>query len=292
MTDKLRGSEAGKIVGKIQGDLRQYRRKIIGDSLGPEEAKLYNASMDNFSVIRSNREELSGLLERDVTAKTIVGQFFKGGANKERVTALKALVGEDSPQWGSLKEAFVQQLTEKHMNPNSPTGFNSKAFLNDLTKSYGDDFVSSVLNTGKNGPNLQTVKNLLTVGDRLEATFRKVKPEDASDTVKKGMADLVFSVVGNLKSKGINAVQTLGSLIGASGNKESRIMEVFNREGFEKYLQGYRGRDKGRIAEGLETVLGNYNNARGVSKNITEIGKDLGQRAIKGNMRNRMQEVQ
>lgn len=288
LSDKLRGSRAGQVIGQLQGQLRQMRRDVITSGLPDEaEKKLFNAAMDDFGMIRKNKEELTSVLGRDLTAKTIVNQFFKGGANKERVTALKKIVGTDSPEWAGLKEEFVNQLLLKHAN-DGPTGFNSKAMLNDIEKNYGTDFVREVLNDGKAGPNLDTIKNLLTVGKRIEATQRGVKADTASEEVKKGLVNAVIGLVGGIKFKLYNGVL---SVIGASGSKESTVMEILNREGFEKYLSAYKGKDKGRIANVLELSLQQYNAARAGSRKVeavTNIGKEVLKRGVRADIKDQI----
>lgn len=289
LSSKLRGTKAGSVIGQLQGELRTMRRQVIESGLSDEtEKKLFNAAMDDFGMIRQNKEELTSILGRDMTAKTIVNQFFKGGANKERVTALKKIVGTDSPEWAGLKEEFVNQLLLKHTS-DGPTGFNSKALLNDIEKNYGTDFVREVLNDGKAGPNLDTIKNLLTVGKRIEAIQSGVKADQMSEQVKKAGAEGFFGLAVGSTYRMLKAT---ASMAGLGGSKESAIMEVLNREGFEKYLQGYKGKNKGDLAKKVELMLMDYNAARAGSRKIEaidSIGKEVLKRGSRAELRENAQ---
>jgi len=275
---KLQGSALAGTWGKLTGDLRSFRREMIGNSLGdPTEKALYNRVMDDFSMIRSNTEQLGGALRGDVTAKTIVSSFFKGKENLANIRALKAITGNDSAQWGALKEEFVNQLMVKHSS-DGPTGFNSGAFLKDLQQNYGDDFIREVLNDGKAGPNLDTVKNLLTVGKRIEAIQKGVRADSANEKVKQGVVDAGIGLIAGIKFKAVNGIM---SLLGANTGQEKALFEILNREGFEKYLGKYPSKDKARIARTLEEMMMKYNAAREGSrkvKAVTDIGKELGVR--------------
>lgn len=240
---KLRGTEAGKLWGGLTGELRQHRRKVIGDLLdnGADdfEKKAFNDAMDNFSLIRQNVGDLQGVLGDNRSTKSIVNFFFSGKDNVPRIDALKAIVGKDSPQWGQLKEEFVNQLLVKHADANSKTGFNSGKLLKDLEQGYGPDFMKKIMNEGS-GPNYQTVKDLLTYGQRLEAAERGIKNvDDASETVKKGIGNLAISMWLGLKGQGLSAMK---SIVGAGSNQERALMEILSRDGVDKYIKDYPGK--------------------------------------------------
>jgi len=151
-------------------------------------------------------------------------------------------------------------MMRKHAN-DGPTGFNSKGFLDDIEKNYGSDFIKEVLNDGKTGPNYDTIKNLLVVGKRIEATQKGIVADQASEKVKQGLFNGLAGFLGGMKFKMFNGLQ---SIIGASGNKESALMEILNRDGFDKYIANYRGPgNKKDIAEKMQGVLAEYNKTRG-----------------------------
>jgi len=271
LNKKLGNSGLSGTWGKLTGNLRQHRRDIIGNSLGDEfEKQTFNNVMDEFSLLRQNTDQLSSVLRGDVTAKTVVNGFFKGKENLANIRALKSITGADSPEWGALKSEFMDQMMRKHAN-DGPTGFNSKGFLDDIEKNYGSDFIKEVLNDGKTGPNYDTIKNLLVVGKRIEATQKGIVADQASEKVKQGLFNGLAGFLGGMKFKMFNGLQ---SIIGASGNKESALMEILNRDGFDKYIANYRGPgNKKDIAEKMQGVLAEYNKTRQAVKTAAEFGK-------------------
>lgn len=271
LNKKLGNSGLSGKWGKLTGDLRQHRRDIIGNSLGDDfEKQTFNNVMDEFSLLRQNTDQLSSVLRGDVTAKTVVNGFFKGKENLANIRALKSITGKDSPEWGALKTEFMDQLMRKHAS-DGPTGFNSKAFLDDLEKNYGSDFIREVLNDGKVGPNYDTIKNLLTVGKRIEATQRGVQADQASEKVKTGLINGLAGFLGGMKFKMFNGVQ---SILGTTGSKENALMEILNRDGFDKYIANYRGPgNKKDIADKMKVMLDQYNAGRAVAAAAKAAGR-------------------
>ena len=200
------------------------------------DKKLFNDAMDEFGLKRSVMDDLAGVLDREVSTKALVNHFFKGGAAPERISALKTVLGTDSPQWGALKEEFVNQMLLKHASTKSATGFNSSAMLADIKKNYGENFVREVLDQGT-GPNYETLKNLLTVGERIEATQRGLRVGQESEKLKQGLMEGTFGVLANASFRVLNGMR---KVIGATGDKESALMEILNRDGYQKYLSNYK----------------------------------------------------
>lgn len=278
---KLRGTEAGKLWGGLTGELRQHRRKVIGDLLdnGADdfEKKAFNDAMDNFSLIRQNVGDLQGVLGDNRSTKSIVNFFFSGKDNVPRIDALKAIVGKDSPQWGQLKEEFINQLLVKHADANSKTGFNSGKLLKDLEQGYGPDFMKKIMNEGS-GPNYQTVKDLLTYGQRLEAAERGIKNvDDASETVKKGLGNLAISMWLGLKGQGLSAMK---SIVGAGSNQERALMEILSRDGVDKYIKDYPGKmtnsQKASASKFFSEAVEKYNTqkrANAVKRTLQGVGR-------------------
>jgi len=259
LNQKLRGSALSGTWGKMTGDLRQFRREVIGNALGDAgEKQTFNAVMDDFSMIRQNTEQLSNVLRGDVTAKTVVNGFFKGKENLANIRALKAITGNDSPQWGALKEEFVNQLLTKHA-ADSKTGFNSKGLLDDMQKNYGPDFIREVLDDGKAGPNFETVKNLLTVGTRIEQSARKIKADLADDKTKQGLMNIAMGLAADIRFKTVNGVT---ALLGGASGKEHALFEIMSRDGIERYVAGYPKKlspaNQSRITQNLKDMLAQY----------------------------------
>lgn len=281
LNPKLRGTEAGKQWGALTGELRQHRRQVIGNLLdnGADdfEKRAFNEAMDKFSLIRNNVEDLQGILDSGQrSTKSIVGYFFDGKDNINRIDALKAIVGKDSPQWGQLKDEFITQLIERNKDAGAQTGFNSTKMLSDLEVKYGKDFIGKVLNEGP-GPNYQTVKDLLTYGQRLEATERGVKNiETAPEAVKRGIINGVIGMFMGQKGRSVSGAQTI---LKAGGDRDRVLMEILNRDGIEKYVADYRGKvDRSYVTKQLEEALGRYNNLkreRMITQTVQTAGRGL-----------------
>lgn len=291
LNDMLRGTKAGNVWGGMTSQLRQFRREVIGNSLdSPVEKKLFNAVMDDYSLIREGAEQLRNVLNDDFTAKAMVSSVFTGKQNLAKVRAIKQIAGEKSPEWAALREEFVNQLMLKHGDRASKTGYKSGAMLDDLQKNYGDEFIREVLP----GEKLAELKNLLTVGERIEQTWRGVKTNKMNEKAEKAAADATIGFLGGIKFKMINGVQ---NLIGASGGSEHALMELFNRNGYEKYLTNYKG-DKGKAAQVIEAMLARYNAARAQSKvlqgaeTVGKAGAEVGKRVIRGGIKQDVQESQ
>lgn len=261
LSPKIRGTAASARMGKLTGDLRQFRREAIGSALGDEyEKKAFNDAMDEFSLIRQNVGDLQGVLGDNRSTKSIVNYFFQGPENINRIDALRAIVGKDSPQWGQLKDEFLTQLITKHSNPDSKTGINSKALLRDLEVGYGKDFARKIMDEGA-GPNFQTVKDLLTYGQRIEATERGIKNlETAPEAVKRG---LVNAAIGAFMATKGRVVSGLQAMLGAGTGREKALFEILNRDGIDKYVRDYPGKiPKSQVAGFLESSLQKYNTER------------------------------
>lgn len=291
MTQKLRGTEGGRVLSRLTGELRQHRRGMIEAGLPNDlDKKLFNDAMDEFGLKRSVMDDLAGVLDREVSTKALVNHFFKGGAAPERISALKTVLGTDSPQWGALKEEFVNQMLLKHASTKSATGFNSSAMLADIKKNYGENFVREVLDQGT-GPNYETLKNLLTVGERIEATQRGLRVGQESEKLKQGLMEGTFGVLANASFRVLNGMR---KVIGATGDKESALMEILNRDGYQKYLSNYKAPTgvKKKIADKIEIMMTDYNTAREAGKKTTQvldIGKDVLKRGTRADLREKLE---
>lgn len=285
LTQKLRGTEGGAHLGRIVGELRQHRRQLIESTLdkGSYEDTAFKTIMDDFSMRRANVDTLRSVLDKDMSAKSVANYFFGEGSDRERITVLKKLLGENSHQFGALKEEWLnQQMIEYGSKAGSPTRFNSEGFLKAITKS---DAAKEVMNT-KAGPNFETIKNMLTVGQRIEAVQRGVKADEASDKVAKGMANMFVGWLGRMPSRMLNGASTL---LGIETGEQKALMELFNRNGYERYLAEYRGKgDKKVIAKHIESMMTRYNAARSAKNKVNatlDIGKDLTKRGTRATIR-------
>lgn len=284
---RLQGTGLGAKWGQMTAALRQHRREIIGKGLddgtdaGRMDVELFNKSMDDFGVIRNNLDQLSSALNGEVTARTLVKSFFKGKENLANVRALKKLTGNDSAQWGALKAEFVDQLIVDFGGKSTPTRFESEKFLNAIKTQYGEPFLREVLDDGKVGPNFDTIKNLLTVGRRIEAEQVGLKPDTAAESVKQGIFNTMAGLVANYGSRTLSGVSTI---LGVNSGQKKAVFEMLNRDGFEKYLAGYKGKDKAKVAAAIQKLTSQYNAARAGSK-VLQTVEQAGRRGAKATLR-------
>lgn len=277
LTDRMQGTQAGQMLGKLTSQLRQHRRDIIGNALqDPTDKVLFNRIMDDYSMIRASKDQLENVLRSDVTAKTIVSGMFKGKENLANVRAIKSILGEDSGTFGALREEFVSQLFEKHA-ANNKTGVNADAFLRDLKQTYGDDFVKEVFGSGAE---LKNLKNALTVGSQLERTFVNAQSNRTNEQAAQAGANVIVGVAGDYGSRVFDGMKNLLRL---GENKENVIMELFNRDGIDKYIAKLPPSQRAQAAANLEKLMLEYN----TTKRITDIGKDVTKRAVRADLRER-----
>lgn len=286
ITQKLRGTEGGRVITQITAQLRQQRRQMIEAGLPDTDKKLFNEAMDEFGLKRQVMDDLSGVLDREVSAKAIVNHFFTGGAAPERINALKTVIGTDSPQWGALKEEFLNQFLLNGAALKSATGFKSGAMLGELKKKYGENFVREVLDTGT-GPNVSTLKNLLTVGERIEATQRGMKVNDMTEKQTKAAAE---AGIGYILASPYRVIKgSVSMLKNALKGKDAAFAEVLNRDGVEKYLSSYKGsKNKQAAAKHIEAWLGEWNAMRAADTRVNQVldaGKDVAKRGTRAYVR-------
>jgi hypothetical protein len=290
ITQKLRGTNGGRIITQITNQLRTHRREMIAAGLPDTDKQLFNQAMDEFGLKREVMNELSGVLDNEVSAKAIVQHFFTGKSAIKRVNALKTIVGTDSPQWGALKEEFLNQVLLDGASSKSATGFDSAGVLKTIKNKYGDDFVSEVLDQGT-GPNSTTLKNLLTVGERIEASQRGLKIDNLSEQQKKAQVESLFGFLYNSSYRMVNGA---AKMLGLAGDKEAVLMEILNREGVEKYLSSYKeSAKKQKIASVIEPMLQNYNAARAADTRVgatLRAGEDVLKRGSRGFIREGLNE--
>ena len=281
----LRGTRAGSELSRLASGLREQYRNVITSGLDDQfEKQAFNKVMDDYRVMREGTEQLRNVLRGDVTSKTIVKSFFGGKENLANVRALKSIVGEKSPEWGALKSEFLNQLLLKHGGKTTKTGFASQAFLDDIRMNYGNDFMREVIDSGS-GPNLSTIKNLLTVGSRIEATTRGLKVDDLSGKRGAAAAEALFGAASQSNYRFLNGIRKFMEM---GGDSDNALMELLNRDGYEKYLANWKGRDKGKIAETVEYWLKGYNDARAANrrlKAVTDLGTDIVKRGTRAEIR-------
>lgn len=269
---RLGRTKAGADLGALQGGLREQYRKVITDALpNRAEQNAFNSSMDEFSMIRSNVDTLRNALNEDSSAKAIVNKFFTGPENLQKIQAIKRLSPDSA---AALKEEFVNKLLTDYANRESKTGFSSGKFLNDVNKKYGNQFLKEVFDDGP-GPNLDTVKQLLLVNERLENTYKGVKVDTMSEEQKRGVMNLVIGLYGSMKGRVADGAK---AIFGRQSEKESALIGVMTRDGIDKYVGAYPGKiDKELVRSRLAEVLAQHR----VLSDVAAKGAPAAKRVIK-----------
>lgn len=266
------GGEITAAWGKFSSGLRTFRRDAIKAGLNDEtDRAAYDMAMDGFGALRGNIEQLQGVLKEESGAKAIVTNLFSGKNNIPSIRAMKALTKDNPEIWGSLKEEFItQNLIGKFADRNSPTGFSSTAFLNEMDKKYGPEFMKLVLDDGP-GPNSQTVRKLLTVTERLERTYKGAKADTMSDKEKTGFMNLVIGTLFDVKFKAMNGIQTL---FGATTSTDKILQDIMTNEGIDKYIAAYPGRiDRKSVAQNIKDLLGQTKAMQKLKAGVTTLDK-------------------
>lgn len=286
LSQKLRGTEGGAHLGKIVGELRQHRRQIIGNHLdkGGFEDVAYNTVMDDFSLIRQNVDELAKVMDGDMSNKAVIKYFFKEAKGPERIRALKKILKSDSHQFQAAREEFVMDMMVEYGNKaDKLTRYNATAFLNDINRKYGKEFMQEVFDDPKV---VQKLKDQLTLAQRFEATTKGIKSNQMTKEQAKAGADVLAGAAFGVRFKYIGGLMRLLRL---DDGKENAAMELMNRDGFHKYIKDYKGQgDKSVIARNVEEMLMRYNSARAAHKKTAEvldIGKDITKRGIRAEVR-------
>lgn len=235
-SDSLFRTQAGARLGALTGELRKAYRTGIESGLENDfERAAFNSAMDDFSMLRENVTTLKRALNEDASAQAIVKSFFTGKENLQKIKAIKQISPES---FGALKEEWVNQLLMEYGSRKSATGLKSTQFLDAINKKYGDQFMREVMNDGP-GPNIDTVKKILTVTERIEDTYHKVGVDKMSEQQKKGVMDAAIGLVANIKFKTING---LSALLRGRGPQDSVLMQIMTRDGIDKYIAEYPGK--------------------------------------------------
>lgn len=279
--------------GKLSSDLRKFRRDTIKAGLpDAEQQQAFDNIMDDFGNMRDSVDTLRNVLKSEQGAKAIVSSLFTGKDSVSRVRAMKSLT-KDSPEvWAALKEEFINQnlLTKYRNSSGSPTGFNSKAMLDSMDKQYGPEFMKLVLDDGP-GPNRQTVRNILTVTERLESTYKGAKVDAMDEKAKQGAMNVLVGLFGGIKFKTINGVQ--GLFMSEAKNTGKLLHDIMTRDGIDRFVQQYPGRiDKKAVTQNLRDFMAQYRVMQQLGKAPAFVERNLmvekGQTGLGGNARNRM----
>lgn len=250
LSDQFLRTPAGAELGALSGGLRKQYRDVISSGLqDPIEKKGFESAMDDFSVLMDNIKVLKHSLNEDASAKAIVNSFFTGKENLQKIKAIKQVSPES---FAGLREEFANKLLVDFANRKSPTGYNSEAFLSAIDKKYGKEFLSEVFNDGK-GANLDTLRKVLTVNERIESQFKNITADNASEAQKKGAMNILIGLLADMKFKSVNGVTAV--LQGSTG-KDKLLFDIMTRDGIDRYVASYPGKvDKKTVAKNLADMM-------------------------------------
>lgn len=279
---RLYKTEAGAKLSALSGDLRQQYRNTISSGLEDDfERAAFNSTMDEFSQLKMNVAMIKEGLNGDASSKAIVKTFFTGKENLQKIKAIRRISPES---FGHLKEEFVNQLISDYASRETKTGFKSSQFLDAVNKKYGDEFLNEVFK-GTEGPGLKEVKQLLTVTERIESTFKKVKADTLSEEQKKGMMNLVVGLAADVKFKTLNG---LSALIKGRLPRDHALYEVMTQKGFDKYVADYPGKiDRRSTLRKLNDMLADIK----VYRAVEAAGAETVKRGTKQYIRGEAQQI-
>jgi hypothetical protein len=278
LTDPLFRTKAGAKIGALTGDLRQTYRETVQAGLDSDfDRAAFNSAMDEFSQLRTNVGTLKNALNEDASAKAIVKGIFTGKENLAKVQAIKKISPES---FGALREEFVNQMLVDYGNRSSATGFNSERFMKAVNSQYGEQFMKEVFG---GSDDLVRVKNLLSVTERIEKTFKGASVDTMSEQQKRGIMDSFIGVVTGMKFKTLNGVS---AIMRGTTSREHIINQIMTRDGIDQYVANYPGKvDKKELYGKLNQVL--------AENKFYEMARKAGepmQRPLKAGMKQEAQE--
>lgn len=250
LSNTLYGTRAGAEVSSLARGLRNSFRDTITRGLDNEvDQKAFANAMDEFSALQGNLQVLKGALNENASSKAIVSTFFNGKENLEKIKAIKKVSPES---FANLKSEFVNQMLVDYASRETKSGVKSTAFLDAMNKKYGDQFLKEVLNDGGPGPNLDTVKNILKVTERIDIMSKGRSADVMSEEQKKGLMNIAIGLFADVKFKTVNGITSMFQ----RGGEDNAILQIMTRDGIEKYVSNYPGKiNKKDVVSTLNNVL-------------------------------------
>lgn len=251
LVDPLRGSAAHREMAILAQDVRETFKQGVEAGLVDEvDRNAFRHSMSEYSDLMKNMEVLKKGLEDTHSVRAIVNSVFKGKESEAQVDLIKRFAPEAMPQ---LKEAFMEKLIVDYTDKTKATGFKADKLLNDIEKTYGNKFLSKVFDDGP-GPNLQTLKNILNVNNRINETFKKASIDKLSEKQSQGIVDAFIGAGFGIKFKAING---LVSILKGMSPKDRVLLQVLDRGNIDKYVANYPGKieDKAGLAKTLKEIV-------------------------------------
>lgn len=251
LADRMRGTPAGRQLAVLASGFRENYKQVIESGIDNEFEKVgFRSAMDDYGQIMKNIDVLRNALDEDSSAQAIVQKFFTGRDNIERLKSIKSLSPES---FDNLRSEWINQQLMKFKSRESATGFQAGAFLDKLDKQYGPEFMNMVFPKEEQ----KTVKNFLTVMERIDKTFGEAKIDQASEKMKQGLMNSLIGVLADVKFKWVNGLS--GMFKGRSGAEHAAV-QLLTRDGIDKYVANYPGKpeQKRMIADKLKQLVANY----------------------------------
>lgn len=262
LADKMRGTPAGRQMGLLSSAMRENYKQVIESGIPNEfEKHGFRSAMEDYSVIMDNVDTLRSALNENSSAKAIVDKFFTGKENIPRMRAIKAMDGE---AFDNLRAEWINQQLVKFQSREMPTGVAAGQMMDKLEKQYGPEFMNEVFPKQEQ----RTVKNMLTVLDRINTTFKEGKVDSATERYKQGAVNTLIGVIGNVKFKTLNGIAAF--MRGKSGAEHAAI-QLLSRDGIDKYVANYPGKvDKAELSQKLKDFVAAYRVHRIVDSPVTK----------------------
>ncbi len=274
LSETMQGTPAGRHLAQLSGALRENYKQVIESGIENEFEKVgFRSAMDDYTNIMRNIDVLRSAMNENASARAIVNKFFTGSDNVPRLKAIQSL---DPKAFEELKSEWVGMQLEKFKSRENASGFAAGRFLDALDKQYGPEFMNMVFPKQEQ----KTVRNFLTVMERLDKTFAEGKVDQATERYKQGAINTLIGVMGDVKFKTINGLAAFAK--GRSGAEHAAI-ELLSRDGIEKYVANYPGKiDKAGMTQKLKDFVAAYRINRIIdSPNTARAAKVVGRENLR-----------
>lgn len=251
LAERFRGTPAGRQLGALAGSMRENYKDAIASGIDNEfEKEGFKTAMSDYSNIMNNIGTLRNALDSDSSAQAIVGKFFNG---RENVQMLKSIQTLSPNSFDNLRAEWLNQQMTKFKSRDTATGFQAGQFLDKLDKQYGPEFMGLVFPKEEQ----KTVRNFLTVLERIDKTIPQGKINSVSEKQKQGLINGLIGVVGDIKFKWVNG---LGAMSSDRKAGERAAVQLLTRDGIDKYVADYPGKvaDKAQLAQKLKDFVAAY----------------------------------
>lgn len=250
LSDRMRGTPAGRQLAILSGAMRENYKQVIESGISNEFEKLgFRSAMDDYSQLMSNIDVIRNALDVDSSAQAIVGKFFTGRDNVDKLKAIQSLSPES---FENLRAEWINQQLMKFKSRDKVTGYDASQFLNQIDKKFGPEFMNLVFPKQEQ----RTITNFLTVMERLNKTFEGGKLDMASEKLKQAQMNVFMGLVAKVHFKFING---LSSMLRGGAKGEDAAIKLLSRDGIDKYVANYPGKiNKNELSQKLKNFVAQY----------------------------------